>query len=88
MSHVVEMHYTVKEIATLIRKGEHWVRAAMKSGEFGADVFYIKGDYVAAASGVNAFLDRHRLQTMGVKARNEGELRRKMAAPLATEMAA
>jgi hypothetical protein len=79
MSRLVEMHYTVKEIATLIRKGEHWVRAAMKAGQFGADVFYIKGDYVAAASGVNAFLDRHRLPAMGTAARNEGELRRKLA---------
>jgi hypothetical protein len=76
---VVEMHYAVHEIATLIRKSERYVRDKIKSGEFGADVFLISGDYIVAASGVNAFLESHRLQTPGVKARSEGELRRKLA---------
>jgi hypothetical protein len=75
----VEMHYTTGEIATLLRKGEHWVRIKMKAGEFGA-VFFFGGDYVATASGVNAFLERHRVESPGVAARTEGEARRKMAA--------
>jgi hypothetical protein len=82
---VVEMHYTAQEIATLIRKSDRFVRDKIKSGAFGAEVFSVGGDYIVAASGVNAFLEMHRLQTPGVKARSEGELRRKVAAAAATE---
>lgn len=76
---VVEMHYTVQEIATLIRKCDRYVRDRIKSGVFGADVFFIDGDYIVAASAVNAFLEAHRFPTPGVTARSEGELRRKLA---------
>jgi hypothetical protein len=77
---VVEMHYTVQEIATLIRKCDRYVRDRIKRGDFGPDSFYIDGDYVVAASAVNAWLEKFRLLPVGVKARNEAELRRKLAA--------
>ena len=76
----VEMHYTAQEISVLIRKCDRYVRDRMKRGEFGADVFYIDGEYVATASAVNAFLERHRLPALGIRARSEGELRRKVEA--------
>jgi len=75
---VVEMHYTVHEIATLIRKSTRYVRDQIKLGAFGGDVFDIAGEYVVAASGVNAFLEAHRFHAPGIKARSEGELRRKL----------
>lgn len=73
------MHYTAQEIAILVRKCDRYVRDRMKRGDFGADVFFIDGEYVATASAVNTWLDRHRLPAMGVAARNEGEARRKLA---------
>jgi len=76
---VVEMHYTVHEIATLIRKSRRYVRDQIKLGAFGANVFDIAGEYVVAASGVNAFLEAHRFKAPGIKARSEGEFRRKLA---------
>lgn len=77
MNAVVEMHYTVPEICLLIRKASNYVRRKIKAGEFGA-AFFIDGDYIVPASGVNLFLQRHRLEAIGVKARSEGELRRKL----------
>jgi hypothetical protein len=79
----VEMHYTAQEISVLIRKCDRYVRDRMKRGDFGADVFFIDGEYVATASAVNAFLDRHRLPDMGTAARSEGELRRKLSQAVA-----
>ena len=76
---LVEMHYTVHEIATLIRKSRRYIRDQIKLGAFGADVFDIAGEYVVAASGVNAFLEAHRFHAPGIKARSEGEFRRKLA---------
>jgi len=80
MNTAVEMHYTAAEIALLIRKCSRYVRDKMKEGAFGPNVFFIDGEYVAPASAVNAFIDQHRLIAPGVKARSEGELRRKLAA--------
>lgn len=85
---VVEMHYTTQEIATLIRKCDRYVRDKIKAGEFGPDVFLVDGEYVAAASGVNAFLEKHRLPSPGIKARNQGEYRRKSAQQVESEAAA
>lgn len=79
MNAVVEMHYTVPEICLLIRKAANYVRRKIKAGDFGT-AFFIDGDYIVPASGVNAFLQRHKLgSALGVKARSEGELRRKVS---------
>lgn len=75
---VVEMHYTAQEIAVLIRKSDRYVRDKMKSGAFGADVFFVDGEYVACASAVNDFIERHRLPQPGIAARTQGEFRRKL----------
>lgn len=73
------MHYTAREISLLVRKCDRYVRDRMKRGDFGADVFFIDGEYVATASAVNTWLDKHRLTPLGVAARSEGEARRKLA---------
>ena len=75
---VVEMHYSVAEVALLLRFTPQWVRERAKAGAFGR-CFDIDGDIRVPASGVNEFLESHPLGAPpGVKARNEGELRRKL----------
>lgn len=81
----MEMHYTAQELAVLMRKCDRFVRDEIKAGAFGPDVFFVGGDYLVAASAANAYMERHRLPAppavqMGVPARSEGELRRKLAA--------
>ena len=89
MSRVVELFYTVGELAFLLRLGESTVSRKWKSGEFSpagpdgqpdiSNIVDLGGDIRIPASGVNHYLDRHRVRrTSGVAARTVGELRRKV----------
>jgi len=75
----VECYYTVQEVSLLLRFSERWVRERINEGAFGAGVRDINGDLRIPASGINAFLDsKPRFYDPGIKARNLGELRRKI----------
>jgi len=77
---LLEMYYTINEVATLLRFSDRWVRDRINDGSFGDGVRDINGDLRIPASGVNAFLSLHpRQYDLGIKARNLGELRRKLA---------
>lgn len=76
---VVELYYKVSELALLLRFSESWVRERIQAGDFG-ECLDIDGDLRIPASGVNAFLAQKPYQySPGVKARNRGELMRKLA---------
>lgn len=89
MSAAVEMHYTAVEVGLLIRKSVRYVKDKAKAGAFGA-VFFVDGDYIIPASGVNAFLQAHPIPAFGVRARSKGEFIRKQRqqAEQSTEAAA
>lgn len=89
---VVEKHYSAKELSWLIGFDARFWRDKMKSGELTlyaghepdaavlARPVEISGEFFCPASCVNAFLLRHPVHyDLGVKARNTGELRRKLA---------
>lgn len=79
----VEMHYTVAEVALLLRLHPKTVIRKMKAMEFGQA--YNLGteqrpDWRLPACGINGYLERHRLfSEPGIAARSVGELRRKAA---------
>jgi hypothetical protein len=86
---VCELYYSIADLSTLLRFAEKTLRAKIKAGDFSppgangepdlGNILEISGELRVPASGVNHFLDRHRLvYDVGVKARNLGELRRKL----------
>lgn len=72
------MHYTVGELACLLRFSEQWVRERIKAGDFGDQVLNIRGDLRVPASAVNAFLARWSSPAVGVAGRSAGELLRRL----------
>lgn len=86
---VVELYYSVSELAFLLRFSDTTIRKRIKAGDFSppgedhkpdfSNVIDIDGDLRVPASGVNWFLDQHPLKyDSGIRARNAAELRRKM----------
>lgn len=89
---VVESYYTVQDLATLWRFSERKIRDLVKSGAFVlrdgdrvvAQPLEIAGEIRIPASAINAFAASHTYAyDGGVKARNQGELTRRLAQRLA-----
>jgi hypothetical protein len=59
---VLEAHYPPKVVAALLGRSERWVIDQAKAGAFGADVFKDGKGWLLPASGINAYLDRHRVE--------------------------
>lgn len=88
----VEMYYTVAEVSLLVKLHPKTVIEKLKAGAFGNQVVDLakssaadapaSHDYRIPASGVNGYLDARRVFSfeIGIAARTEGELRRKIAA--------
>jgi hypothetical protein len=82
---VAEMHYTVAEVALMLRLHEKTVLVKMHGRQFGEAVVNLgspeRPDYRIPASGVNGYLESNRVfrDEPGVCARTVGELRRKVA---------
>lgn len=80
---VLELYYSVRELAFLLRFGETTIRRWLKEKQFGPLdlVLDVAGDIRVPASGVNEFTKAHPLKyDLGVRARNRGELLRKLNA--------
>lgn len=86
---VVELHYTVAELAILLRFSVSTIRRYIRDGDFsdrGADgapdfsnITDVNGDLRVPTSGVLLFKKRHPfVYDLGVRARNGEELRRKL----------
>ena len=85
----VEAYHTVKDLAVYLRLSERTILRKVQKGEFspGGDLSNVKNLAPAGsrpelripASGVNWYLDRHPYQPARgpIRARSEGELRRK-----------
>ena len=93
ISRVVEKHYSPRELSFLIGFDEKFWRQRAKDGEFTLTIetgtesvvvcapLEISGELRIPATAMNAWLARHPYRyDAGVKARNQGELRRKLAA--------
>lgn len=89
MPRVVELYYTVAELAFLLRFSEPTIRQRIRDGKFsppgenGAPDFSnikdLEGDLRIPASGVNWYLSQHPFKyDLGVKAVNTAELRRRI----------
>lgn len=93
MSRAVEKYYTVAEAALLLSVSGKTILRRIASREFGERVVDLarspgnlepkSHDYRIPASGINEHLEARRVfvSEPGVFARNEGELRRKVACP-------
>lgn len=81
---VVEKYYTVQEAALLLSVSTRTIERRLSAREFGDVVNLGTADrpaYRIPASGLNAYLEAHKLFTEpGIAARSIGELRRKDAA--------
>lgn len=80
----LDMHYTVQEVALLLRVSAKTVIRKLRARELGEDIVNLgteqRPDYRIPAAGVNAYLDRNKIFTEpGIAARSIGELRRKAA---------
>ena len=90
MNKVVEKYYSVRDLQLLIGFSERFWRDLALSGELTlregdevlAEPVDIGGQMRVPASAINSYLIRHpyRGDPSGIKARNLGELRRKIAA--------
>lgn len=84
MHQAIEAYYPPKIVAALLHYSEKWVIQKTEAGDFGAGCFYVAGDYRIPASGVNSFIEKHAVpktqaqQFQPIKARTQGELRRKI----------
>ncbi len=79
--HVVELYYSVRELAFLLRFSETTIRKWIREDQFGPKerILDVAGDIRVPASGVQAFAESHAfVYDHGVKARNKAELRRKL----------
>lgn len=81
----VEKFYSVAEVGLLLGLCTKTVLRKLKAKEFGDQVVDLatngRPDYRVPASGVNAYLESHRVFTEpGITARSVGELRRKVLA--------
>lgn len=92
MTAVVELFYSVRELSFLLRFSESTIRRRIRDGDFSppgedgapdlANILDVDGDLRIPASGVIFFQRQHALVwNAGVKARNLGELRRKLRSP-------
>jgi len=79
---VAEFFYSQTDLAVLFRRTPKTILAKIKAGEFGPGVIQDGGDYFVPASGVNLFVEQHRIfaepTVEPVPARTLGELRRKL----------
>lgn len=78
----VEKFYTVAEVALLLSVCTKSVLRKIRAREFGEAIVNLGGaerpDYRVPASGLNAYLEAHRVfSEPGIAARSVGELRRK-----------
>jgi hypothetical protein len=81
---VLELYYTVDDVALLLRFGRKWVRQRLDAGDFGQGVLDIRGDIRIPASGVNAFITRHhRVYDLQIRMANTGRMRRQLASKAA-----
>ena len=94
---VVEKYYSPSELSGLIGFAEKFWRERAKAGEFTLVIdgevvcqpLDISGELRIPATAVNAYLVKHPYRyDAGVKARNAGELRRKLAAAAPEPVAA
>lgn len=85
---VVEKYYSPLELSLQVGFGKQFWRERCQSGDLTltvddvviAEPLEISGELLIPASAVNAFLARHKYQyDAGIKARNKGELMRKLA---------
>lgn len=88
----VEMHYSIQELGLMYRFAESTIREFIKRGEFGpleedvareqnlGPVLNVNGkDIRVPASRCHFFQNHHQLnQSLGIKARNNNELQRKL----------
>lgn len=81
----MELYYTVQQTSLLLALCDKTVIQKLKAGDLGRDVVnlgsMVRPDYRIPASGINSYLDGHRVFSFlnPVAARTEGELRRKAA---------
>lgn len=89
---VVEKYYSPGDLSCLLGFADKFWRERAKAGEFTLSIegeivcqpLEIAGELRIPATAVNAYLVRHPYRyDAGVKARNAGELRRKLAEPVA-----
>jgi len=87
---VVEKYYSARELSFLLGFDEKWWRERAKAGEFTiqlegheaplCQVVELGGELRIPATAVNHYLAQHPYRyDAGVKARNKGELRRKLS---------
>lgn len=79
------MHYSVAEVAFLLRLCEKTVLRKLHDREFGEGVINVGGferpDYRIPASGVNAYVDKHKIfAELGIAARSAEDLRQRTKA--------
>jgi len=77
----VEMYYSIGQVALAFQMSERWVRDRVNAGDFGCGVLDLNGDIRIPASGLNEYAAAHtRVYSEPIKARNRGELLRKVRA--------
>lgn len=81
----VELYYSVAQLEVLLCRSDRTIREQLRRGDFGRDVIEDGCGFLVPASGVNAYLDQHRLfpspTTLApVAAISEGQARRRSRA--------
>lgn len=81
MKSTFELHFSIGQVGLIFGMGDTWVRERVNAGDFG-EVLDLNGSVRIPASGIKDYADSHkRVYSIEIKARNKGELRRKMRKP-------